>query len=169
MGYYTQHLIRIIPENDATVANYKRVSDAIKKEIEDGEFYNFRIHDGIMDDSHFNNGDGSKWYLDESFVEISKDVPDLTIQFQYVGDTYSFEPEVADLIVLKNGEDVTKYEEDIDLDSFYELYGNIKESYIMSDDPNEEVVQVPGGLTIDDLYRRDLDLEEDSDEDEMEF
>ena len=70
---------------------------------------------------------------------------------------------------LKNGEDVTKYEEDIDLESFYELYGNIKESYIMSDDPNEEVVQVPGGLTIDDLYRRDLDLEEDSDEDEMEF
>jgi hypothetical protein len=86
-----------------------------------------------------------------------------------VGDTYSFEPDVADLIVLKNGEDVTKYEEDIDLESFYELYGNIKESYIMSDDPNEEVVQVPGGLTIDDLYRRDLDLEEDSDEDEMEF
>jgi histidyl-tRNA synthetase len=34
MGYYTQHLIRIIPESDATVANYKRVSDAIKKEIE---------------------------------------------------------------------------------------------------------------------------------------
>ena len=160
MGYYTQHLIRIIPESDATVANYKRVSEAIKNNVDDC-YSCFRIHDNVMDDSNWNGGDGCKWYLDEGFVEISKDVPDLMIQFQFVGEIYT----EAASITMKNGEDLTSNDEDIDLDSFYKFYGNIKESYILSDDPDEEVVQIPGGIQIEDLYKRSVD-EFDEDEDE---
>lgn len=162
MGYYTQHLIRIIPESDATVANYKRIAEAIKNNVDDC-YSCLRIHDSVMDDSNWNGGDGCKWYLDEGFVEISKDVPDLTIQFQYVGETYSFEPEEAsNSITLKNGEEVS--EEEINIDSFYEFYGNIKESYILSDDPDEEVVQIPDGMQIGDLYKRSVDEFDDEDE-----
>jgi hypothetical protein len=163
MGYYTQHLIRIIPESDATVANYKRIAEAIKNNVDDC-YSCLRIHDSVMDDSNWNGGDGCKWYLDEGFVEISKDVPDLTIQFQYVGETYGFEPESAGgSMTLKDGKDLTADDEDVDIDSFYEFYGNIKESYILSDDPDEEVVRIPGGIQIEDLYKRSVDEFDDED------
>jgi hypothetical protein len=156
MGYYTQHLIRIIPESAATVANYKRVAEAIKNEV-DKYYGSLRIHDGVMDDSNFNGGDGSKWYLDDKFVDISKHLPDLTIRFEFVGETYSFEPEDGGVVTLKDGKELPGNDDDVDLDAFYEYYGRIKESYIISDDPNEEVVKVPGGMRLSELYKRKID------------
>lgn len=159
MSYYTQHLIRIIPESDATVGNYKRVAQAIGKEVD--EYYgSLRIHEGVMDDSNFNRGDGSKWYLDEGFIEISKVVPDLTIRFEFAGETCDFEPECGGVMILKDGKELTGDYEEFDLDSFYEMYGNIRESYVMSDDPDEEVIEVPGGIVLDDLYKRGMDDDE---------
>lgn len=161
MGYFTQHIIRIIPEQDATLSNYRRVAAAICKEVDD--FYNFCIHDGIMDDSNWNAKDGTKWYLDEKIKPISKHVPDLTIRLDYIGETYSFEKSAGRIITLKNGSVVSK--EKINPDEFYEIYGYVPNCYELSDETGEMKHQ--GDETkITDLYRHDSH-DDDFDEDEF--
>lgn len=159
MGYYTQHLIRIIPESDATVANYKRVASAIGK-VEQTD-YDFRIHDGVMDDSHWNSGDGTKWYLDEGFDEMSKMVPDLTIRLDFIGETYVFDDDAAGSVTMKDGNEIECNE--FDVDRFYEVYGYIPGTYILSND--DDNVECQGsGTHITGIYRHDY-----SEEDDMNF
>jgi hypothetical protein len=54
-GYYyhnfTQHIIQIYPEEDATVENYKRIAKVLKCFQDIHYNSHMLIHDGIMDDS----------------------------------------------------------------------------------------------------------------------
>ena len=169
MGYYTQHIIRIVPEQDATLENYRRVADAICKEVDE---YNFCIHDGFMDDSNWNNTDGTKWYQDERIKRISKHVPELTIRLEYIGETYFFEKSAGRIITVKDGTVVSR--EKIDSASFYEEYGYIPDSYELTDEPS--VKHQGTGTKIADLYRHDHtdddsfddeDIDDEEDEDEF--
>lgn len=154
MGYYTQHLIKIIPESDATVENYKRVASAIRK-VEQTD-YDYRIHDGVMDDSHWNSGDGTKWYQDEGFDKMSKVVPDLTIRLDFIGETYVFDGDAAGSVTMKDGNEIECNE--FDADRFYEVYGYIPGTYILSND-DDSVEYRGSGTHITGIYRHDYSVE----------
>lgn len=111
MGYYTKHIIKILPEEQATKDNYLRFCEAFFKNSGEG-YASFRFHDGLLDDANWNSGCGRKWYsFHKSIIDISKAVPDLTIQFMTEGEDYKYwllgdthASQDAYLYTLKNGE-----------------------------------------------------------------
>ena len=88
MAYYTQHLITILPRKKATVENFKRIAAAIKEVT---GFGHFLIHNGVMDDSILNNGQGCEWYRLENVDKIAAKVPDLKICFQAIGMSHAWD------------------------------------------------------------------------------
>ena len=135
MGYYTQHIIQIFPKKKATVENYKRIAAAIQNINGYGHLL---IHDGIMDDSNWNNGAGCKWYRTEDANKISAAVPDLKSCFSAVGESHAWDDfGASNEEVYIEGDCIESYT--LDTDEFYEKYGIVKKECCSSDD--EEILR----------------------------
>ena len=145
MAYYTQHLITILPRKKATVENFKRIAAAIKEVT---GFGHFLIHNGVMDDSILNNGQGCEWYRLENVDKIAAKVPDLKICFQAIGMSHAWDDGgTSDEDWYENGEYFGSWS--LTEEEFYRKYGRVYKECFSSDD--EEVTRpknVPWYATI---------------------
>jgi hypothetical protein len=150
MNYYphehTQHIIRIIPEEDAIVENYKRIAKVLKC-FNDIHYNSYMlIHDGIMDDSIFlgvvkgeeTRGCGAVYWEGLARTnEISHLVPDLTICFYAVEEWEHG----------KSQKEIYKDRHRVDFDDcastsiFYDMYGIVRDdtTCCSSDDSSYEL------------------------------
>ena len=133
MAYYTQHLITILPRKKATTENFRRIAAAIKEVT--GESH-FLIHNGVMDDSVLNDGQGCEWYMLDNSAKIAAAVPDLKICFQAIGMSHAWDDGGnSDEVWYENGEFMDSYS--LDEYEFYKKYGRVYKECFSSD--NTEV------------------------------
>ena len=110
MGYYTNHIIRIVPVEQQTQENYQRIIDTLGHFPSYGDEWSMRYHHNILEDSNWNDGLGSKWYEFHNEVQrLSEELPDLEIEFLWIGEDhrYWYDEDCVDdqgRYLFKNGE-----------------------------------------------------------------
>ena len=133
MAYYTQHLITILPRKKATTENFRRIAAAIKEVTGESRFL---IHNGVMDDSVLNDGQGCEWYMLDNSAKIAAAVPDLKVCFQAIGMSHAWDDGGnSDEVWYENGEIMDSYS--LDEYEFYKKYGRVYKECFSSD--NTEV------------------------------
>ena len=88
MGYYTKHIVRLLPAEYATKEHYKTLATL----IEDNSGYGDWTYTGRgISDRKWNSGDGCKWYNLEKDMEIvSVAFPEFTIEIDCIGEGYYY-------------------------------------------------------------------------------
>lgn len=138
MGYYTKHIIRIVPAEEATRENYQKIINMFE-----GEVSFLTYHDGILDDSSINDGDGSKWFHPEEYADImSKDLP-FAFEIECIRDNHKYRQwvqEWGDNEGYWKGDDMWHYDvydgeskeremTEEEAENFEKIYGNCNKEY----------------------------------------
>lgn len=91
MGYYTKHIVRIIPFCEDAVVDkelYLKLAHTIEKYTGYGHWT--YINDSI-NDRKWNGGSGTKWYeIRETLHRIAKELPNIRIRVDCVGEGYFY-------------------------------------------------------------------------------
>ena len=88
MGYYTKHIVRLLPAENASKEHYKMLAAL----IEDNSGYDYWTYTGKgISDYRWNDGNGCKWYdLEKNMEVVSAAFPEFIIEVDCIGEGYYF-------------------------------------------------------------------------------